>query len=261
MEDHHDQGMQRNECNVHRKENKVLLVIFTNTVVDPRAVVIHLSNAPLADTAVVGSVRLDAAAFWTFVDHLTWLQLQALYVLFCSISFWYSPRVCAHSSEMGCQGKKGQTVEDDAVHQAIGEVFGWKQHNKQNHKLSKENEQPRDDPTDDATGISDEPHGVLSIMTGRDTLRGLQAASLPLNVPEPRHRTSHPITRAPCSVSKMLLNICSSTHGIKTRRSQLPVLGSSRFSWLTRGKSCLSGEPEKEAVVKAAFLCVYSSLL
>lgn len=99
---------------------------------------------------------------------------------------------------MGCQGKKGQAVEDGAVHQAVCEVLGRKQHNKQDYELRKENKQPCDDTTDDATGIADEPHGVLPVMTGRDALHGLHAASLPLNVPEPRHWTSHPITKAPC---------------------------------------------------------------
>lgn len=39
--------------------------------------------------AVVCSVRLDAAAFRTFVDHLAWFQLKAFYVFLRSIPFWH----------------------------------------------------------------------------------------------------------------------------------------------------------------------------
>jgi len=35
----------------HSEENKELLIAFTNTVVDPRTVMIHFTNAPLTDTA------------------------------------------------------------------------------------------------------------------------------------------------------------------------------------------------------------------
>ena len=41
--------------------------------------------------AVVGALRLDAAALGALVDHLSGLQLQALHVLFSSVSFGYRP--------------------------------------------------------------------------------------------------------------------------------------------------------------------------
>lgn len=50
MEDHHDQRVQRNECNVHCEKHKVLLVVFANTVVHPRTVVVHLPDAAFAYT-------------------------------------------------------------------------------------------------------------------------------------------------------------------------------------------------------------------
>lgn len=41
--------------------------------------------------AVVCSVRLDAAALGTFVDHLSWFQLKAFYVFLGGVSFWHGP--------------------------------------------------------------------------------------------------------------------------------------------------------------------------
>lgn len=44
-----------------------------------------------AAPAVVGALRLDAAALGALVDHLPGLQLQALHVLFRCIPFGYCP--------------------------------------------------------------------------------------------------------------------------------------------------------------------------
>ena len=41
--------------------------------------------------AVVGALGLDTAALGALVDHLSWLQLQTLHVLFSGISFRYCP--------------------------------------------------------------------------------------------------------------------------------------------------------------------------
>lgn len=95
------------------------------------------------------------------------------------------------------QGEEGQAIEQGAVHQAVGEVLRWNQHEEQHDELSKEDKKPGDDRTNDAAGISDEPHVVLSLMTGRKTLCGLLATGLPLDVPEARHWTSHPTTEMP----------------------------------------------------------------
>lgn len=95
------------------------------------------------------------------------------------------------------QGEEGQAVEDDAIHQAVSEVLRWNQHDEQHDELGKEDEKPGDDRTNDAAGIFDEPHVARSLMTGRKTLCGLQAAGLPLDVPETRHWASHPTTEKP----------------------------------------------------------------
>lgn len=40
---------------------------------------------------MVRSVRLNAATFGTFVNHLSWLQLEAFYVLLSSVPLWHCP--------------------------------------------------------------------------------------------------------------------------------------------------------------------------
>lgn len=206
MKNHHDQGMQGDQANVHCEKHKVLLVIFPDTIVNPRAMMIHLAYTALTNTAVVSSIRLNTAALGTFVNHLAWLQLQALDVLLGGIALWHSSRVGAHGSEMRGQGEEGQAVEQGAVHQAVCEVFGWNQHDEQHNELSEEDEKPGDDRTHDTTGVFDEPHAVLTLMTGRKTLWGLKATGLPLDVPEARHWTSHPTTEMPSYLATLVLH-------------------------------------------------------
>jgi hypothetical protein len=45
----------------------VLLVVIANTIVDPRAVVVHASNAVLAYAAVVALRGLDSLALFAFL--------------------------------------------------------------------------------------------------------------------------------------------------------------------------------------------------
>lgn len=51
----------------------------------------QLTAAAVPSPAVVRSVRLDAAALWTFVDHLPWFQLKAFYVFLSGVPFWHGP--------------------------------------------------------------------------------------------------------------------------------------------------------------------------
>lgn len=117
---------------------------------------------------------------------------------FISFDWMWTYRICAHGPEVGCQSEKGKAVKDCTIHQAVGEVLEWNQHDEHHDKVRKENKQPCDNATDNATGVPNKPHGALLVMTGRNTLNGLQAVRLLLNVPEPRCWTSHPITKASC---------------------------------------------------------------
>lgn len=50
---------ERERRNVECEEHEVLLVIGADTIVDPRTVVVHLDNAPVALGAVMGARRLE----------------------------------------------------------------------------------------------------------------------------------------------------------------------------------------------------------
>ena len=56
------------------------MIALAHAVVDPRTVVIHLLDAPLADGAMMGPLRLDAATLGALVDHLALFEAHALNV-------------------------------------------------------------------------------------------------------------------------------------------------------------------------------------
>lgn len=71
----------------HCEQYEEFLVVLPNTVVDPWTVVIHLAYAPLADGAVMRSVRLDATAFGALEDHLPFLETDELHHLLSGGAF------------------------------------------------------------------------------------------------------------------------------------------------------------------------------
>lgn len=103
METAETQCMQWNGGYVHSEEDKESLIVLAHTIVDPRTVVIHLPDASLTDTAVVCSLWFNAAAFWTLVDDLSWLQLQTLHVFFSGVTFGNSSWIWQHGSQVRCQ--------------------------------------------------------------------------------------------------------------------------------------------------------------
>lgn len=60
--------MAGDHCYVQSEEDEELLVVLANAVVDPRAVMVHLADAPLAHTAMVSPLGLEAAALGTLVN-------------------------------------------------------------------------------------------------------------------------------------------------------------------------------------------------
>lgn len=185
--------MEGYQCNIHREEHKVLLVIFSDTVVHPGTVMIHLFDAAFAHTAVVSSVGFDAAALGTLVHHLSWFQLQALDEFFGGIPFGYGSRVCAHGLGVRGEGEERQPVEDEPVEKAVHDAFGRQQHDEHHHKLGVEDQEPGDGAAHDAAAVADEPHGVGAAV-GRwgGAVLGLQVAGLPLDVPGALRRALHP---------------------------------------------------------------------
>jgi len=88
------------EANVEGKENEKLLVLLPNTVVDPGTVVIHLADTPLTHRAMVGSLRLNTAAFRALEYHLTLLKPHLLDIFFGCIPSGHSSWVGEHCSEV-----------------------------------------------------------------------------------------------------------------------------------------------------------------
>lgn len=73
----------------YRKKYEKLLIVLPDAVVYPRTVVVHLAYAPLADGTVVGTLRLNTAAFGTFEKHLPLLVAELLDHFLRGVSFRY----------------------------------------------------------------------------------------------------------------------------------------------------------------------------
>lgn len=58
-----EQSVEGSVEDINQEENEVLLVVETDTVVNPRAVMVHASNASAASAAVMGSRRFNRIAF------------------------------------------------------------------------------------------------------------------------------------------------------------------------------------------------------
>ena len=95
LEPTEDERVHRGQRDVHSEEHKKPLILLPHAVVHPGAVMIHFPNASFANTAVVGTLGLDAAALGALVDHLSRLQLQALHEFLCGVSFGYRPQSTA----------------------------------------------------------------------------------------------------------------------------------------------------------------------
>jgi hypothetical protein len=59
------QGKCSTRPRVHQKEQKVLQVVCSDTVIHPRAVVVHFANATIADPAMVRHGGLECLALTT----------------------------------------------------------------------------------------------------------------------------------------------------------------------------------------------------
>jgi len=66
------------------------LIVLAHAIIYPRTVVIHLADAALADGTVMSPFRLDTAALWALVEHLTLSIAHLLDHLLGGISARYS---------------------------------------------------------------------------------------------------------------------------------------------------------------------------
>ena len=62
-----DEGVRTSEAHVDQEEEEELLVVETDAVIHPRAVVVHAGHAPFADGAVVALWNLDCHTFLAFL--------------------------------------------------------------------------------------------------------------------------------------------------------------------------------------------------
>lgn len=73
----------------HCKQYKVFLIVFTDAIIHPWAMMVHFSNAPLTYRTVVSPLRLDTAAFCALEYNLTLTKTHLFYHLFRRVPFWY----------------------------------------------------------------------------------------------------------------------------------------------------------------------------
>lgn len=72
----------------YRKQNEVFLIVLSHTVIDPRTVMIHLSNATLANRTVMCTLWLDTTAFRALEYNLTFTETHLFDHFFCCIPLW-----------------------------------------------------------------------------------------------------------------------------------------------------------------------------
>ena len=193
LEPTEDERVHRGQRDVHSEEHKKPLILLPHAVVHPGAVMIHFPNASFANTAVVGTLGLDAAALGALVDHLSRLQLQALHEFLCGVSFGYRPGVGEHGPQVRGQGQHRQAVEGDAVEHGVPEVLGRQQHDEGHHEVGVHHQEPRQDGTDHAAAVADEPDPVRPVGLGGRGRRGVVGVTFAqqrvvLDIPEPVSR-------------------------------------------------------------------------
>lgn len=140
----------------------------------------------LALPAVVCSLWFNAAAFWTLVDDLSWLQLQTLHVFFSGVTFGNSSLmntihvtsitsitksslphlikmmvlsywICQHGSQVRCQRQHSQKVKCHTIDERVPEAFGGEQHDKVHDKFCVHNQKPGHESAHHPTAVLDEP--------------------------------------------------------------------------------------------------------
>ena len=62
------------------------MISFSDAIVDPRTVVVHLTDASLAHRAMMRSLGLDAAALGALKDNLALFETHAFDVLFRGVA-------------------------------------------------------------------------------------------------------------------------------------------------------------------------------
>lgn len=170
--------------------------------------------------AVVCSLWFNAAAFWTLVDDLSWLQLQTLHVFFSGVTFGNSSlintmyftsitsitksslphlikttvpsyRICQHGSQVRRQRQHSQEVKCHAVNERVPEAFGGEQHDKVHHKFCVHNQKPGHEGAHHPAAVLDEPDAAGSHLLLPSAEQGLVL----LHIPQPVAWRLHSLLR------------------------------------------------------------------
>lgn len=136
--------------------------------------------------AMVCPLWFNAAAFWTLVDDLSWLQLQTLHVFFSGVTFGNSSlintahltsitpiikcslphlikitvlsyRICQHGSHVRRQRQHGQEVKRHAIDERVPEAFGGEQHDKVHDEFCVHNQKPGHEGAHHPAAVLNEP--------------------------------------------------------------------------------------------------------
>mmetsp|Transcript_6307 Transcript_6307/g.24568 ORF Transcript_6307/g.24568 Transcript_6307/m.24568 type:complete len:272 (-) Transcript_6307:512-1327(-) len=162
--DDQDQRVEAHEKDVGDEEDEELVVPHANAVVDPRAVVIHFHDAPPADAAVMGPLRLEVpGAPLASLDEARVLAVRAsLRVRRLRDGhrvLRHRPGVREHRAHVTGERQEGDDMEEHNVrnagrrplHPRVDDVRG-------EDPPRKKHQHPRDHGADHAAGLHIEPH-------------------------------------------------------------------------------------------------------
>lgn len=194
MVDRQEKCMAGDDCYVQREEDEEFLVVLADAVVYPGAVVVHLADAPLAHTAVVRPLRLEAAALGALVHQPALPQAQLLHGLARRRAPGHRTRVCDHSADVREDGQKGEQFKKHQVEGAVVSVQCGQEDDAHHHILGVQHQQPRHEGADNAADV---PHKPEAAATATHPLicRGGHAALLLLLHGDRQHRPNlgHPM--------------------------------------------------------------------
>lgn len=107
--------MDGNDGDVKCEKDKKLLIVFSDAIIDPRAVMVHFTHASLADATMMRPLRLNTAAFGTFINDLVLFQSHSLNIGRRRITDGDGPRIRRHRLHVGSASQESEEGKDEAV--------------------------------------------------------------------------------------------------------------------------------------------------
>ena len=118
---------------------------------------IHLSNTPLTNGAVMSSERLNAKTSRTPIDNLTGMSSHLLDILGRSVTKRHGPRVSTHGSGVRAEREEGERMKHDRVEQRAQSERRGQNHDEEHDELGVEDERPRDAHAHEPAHVLDAP--------------------------------------------------------------------------------------------------------